>query len=305
MRMKDVLAKTGLSDRAVRLYIESGLLSPRQECSYAGRKSITFSEEDVEVLEEIATLRRAGFSLADIRKMQQDPACAGEVLDGHRNALTEEIEQKQEILQKLSAISADAPLTCRTIADGIRASASSQTIPKEDFYMSFGELKTLLRRRTSSWLAFVFLLLGLAVLIPLVVRAAFAQTRVLAGGGFKLVYSFTGEALGTYFGGFLAVLCVLAAAGCMLSYIFRGKRSWQIGALVLTVAAAVILLVQPAAVKEGMFFYEFIDYRFSFMHSILFVSESWFDIVIQSLKFLPLLAAAILTVVGLCRNTSK
>jgi DNA-binding transcriptional MerR regulator len=67
MRMKDVLARTGLSDRAVRLYIENGLLSPRQDSSYAGRKSITFSEEDVEILEVIATLRRAGFSLSDIR----------------------------------------------------------------------------------------------------------------------------------------------------------------------------------------------------------------------------------------------
>ncbi len=63
MRMKDVLARTGLTDRAVRLYIENGLLSPRQESNYAGRKSIDFSEEDVETLEVIATLRKSGFSL--------------------------------------------------------------------------------------------------------------------------------------------------------------------------------------------------------------------------------------------------
>ena len=31
MRMKDVLKRTGLTDRAVRLYIDAGLLSPRQE----------------------------------------------------------------------------------------------------------------------------------------------------------------------------------------------------------------------------------------------------------------------------------
>ena len=303
MRMKDVLARTGLSDRAVRLYIENGLLSPRQESNYAGRKSITFSEEDVEALEVIATLRRAGFSLSDIRRMQEDPSCAREVLDGHRCALTEEIEQKQEILQKLSAIPADTPLSCRTIADGIRASASSQTIPKEDSNMSFRELKTLLSRRTTSLLTFVFLLLGVAGLFSVTVRAAFAKMRF--GGGFKLDYAFNWESLVTYMGGFIAVLLILAAAVCAFAYILRGKRSLQISTLVLTLASALILLLLPAAVKEGMLFYEFIDYRFSFMHGLFFSNEAWFDILIQSLKFIPLVLAAILTAVGLYKDESR
>ena len=305
MRMKDVLARTGLSDRAVRLYIENGLLSPRQDSSYAGRKSITFSEEDVEILEVIATLRRAGFSLSDIRRMQEDPSCAGEVLDGHRAALTEEIEQKQQILRMLSSIPADIPLSCRTIADGIRASASSQTIPKEDSNMSFRELKTLLRRHTTSLLAFVFLLIGFIGLFSVTVRAAFAKTRVLVGGGFRLDYAFSWESLVTYMGGFAAVLLVLAAAVCALLYILRKKRSLQIGTLVLTVASALILLLLPAAVKEGMFFYEFVDYRFSFMHAIFFSNEAWFEWIIQCLKFIPIAAAAILSAVSLYKDESK
>ena len=303
MRMKDVLARTGLSDRAVRLYIENGLLSPRQESSYAGRKSIMFSEEDVETLEVIATLRRAGFSLADIHRMQEDPSCAREVLDGHRCALTEEIEQKQEILQKLSAIPADTPVSCRTIADGIRASASSQTVPKEDSNMSFRELKALLSRRTTSLLTFVFLLLGVAGLFSVTVRAAFAKMRF--GGGFKLDYAFNWESLITYMGGFIAVLLILAAAVCALAYILRGKRSLQISTLVLTLASVLILLLLPAAVKEGMFFYEFIDYRFSLMHGVFFSNEAWFDILIQSLKFVPLTIAGVLTAVGLCKDESR
>ena len=303
MRMKDVLARTGLSDRAVRLYIENGLLSPRQESNYAGRKSITFSEEDVEALEVIATLRRAGFSLSDIRRMQEDPSCAREVLDGHRCALREEIEQKQEILQKLSAIPADAPVSCRTIADGIRASASFQNIPQEDSNMSFRELKTLLSRRTTSLLTFLFLLLGVAGLFSVTVRAAFAKMRF--GGGFKLDYAFNWESLVTYMGGFIAVLLILAAAVCAFAYIVRGKRSLQISTLVLTLASALILLLLPAAVKEGMLFYEFIDYRFSFMHGIFFSPERWFDILIQCLKFVPLAVAAILTAVGLYKDESR
>ena len=171
--------------------------------------------------------------------------------------------------------------------------------------MSFRELKTLLHRHTTSLLTFVFLLLGSLGLLSVTVRAAFAKTRVLVGGGFKLDYAFHWESLVTYMGGFIAVLLILAAAGCALAYILRGKRSLQISTLVLTLASALTLLLLPAAVKEGMFFYEFIDYRFSFMHGIFFSAERWFDILIQCLKFIPLAAAAILTAVGLYKDESR
>ena len=171
--------------------------------------------------------------------------------------------------------------------------------------MSFRELKTLLSRRTTSLLTFLFLLLGVAGLFSVTVRAAFAKTRVLVGGGFKLDYAFNWESLVTYMGGFIAVLLILAAAVCAFAYILRGKRSLQISTLVLTLASALILLLLPAAVKEGMLFYEFIDYRFSFMHGIFFSNEAWFDILIQSLKFVPLAVAAILTAVGLYKDESR
>ncbi len=57
MQIKEVTARTGLTDRAIRLYIENGLVRPRQEFNYAGRRSISFDEEDVRTLEAVATLR--------------------------------------------------------------------------------------------------------------------------------------------------------------------------------------------------------------------------------------------------------
>ena len=169
--------------------------------------------------------------------------------------------------------------------------------------MSFRELKTLLHRRTTSLLTFVFLLIGFAGLLSVTVRAAFAEKRL--GGGLQLYYAFHWESLVTYMGGFIAVLLILASAACALAYILRGKRSLQISTLVLTVASALVLLLLPDAVKEGMFFYEFIDYRFSFMHGIFFSTEQWFDILIQSLKFVPLMAAVILSAVGLYKDEPR
>ena len=42
MKMKEVTEKTGLTDRAVRLYIDEGLALPNIEESYSGRKNIDF-----------------------------------------------------------------------------------------------------------------------------------------------------------------------------------------------------------------------------------------------------------------------
>ena len=73
MKMKDVIEKTGLTDRAVRLYIENGLVAPSVNESYSGRRNIEFSDGDVEKLKSISVLRKAGFSIAQIKLMQQEP----------------------------------------------------------------------------------------------------------------------------------------------------------------------------------------------------------------------------------------
>ena len=74
MKMKDVIAQTGLTDRAVRLYMEQGLILPSCTENYNGRKNIEFTPQDVTRLQNIALLRRAGFSIAEIRRMQQNAA---------------------------------------------------------------------------------------------------------------------------------------------------------------------------------------------------------------------------------------
>jgi DNA-binding transcriptional MerR regulator len=50
MKIKEVIAQTDLTDRAIRLYIENGLVSPSFNENYKGRKNIDFSQEDVENL---------------------------------------------------------------------------------------------------------------------------------------------------------------------------------------------------------------------------------------------------------------
>ena len=49
MKMKDVISQTDLTDRAVRLYIENGLVTPDLGETNAGRRSLDFSEGDIEI----------------------------------------------------------------------------------------------------------------------------------------------------------------------------------------------------------------------------------------------------------------
>ena len=66
MKIKAVCEATGLTDRAIRYYIEEKLISPAYTENYLGRKTFDFSEWDLQQLNDIAVLRKFGFSIAEI-----------------------------------------------------------------------------------------------------------------------------------------------------------------------------------------------------------------------------------------------
>ena len=73
MKIKAVCEMTGLTDRAVRYYIEEQLISPEYTENYLGRKSFEFTEDDVQQLQDISVLRKFGFSIAEIKEMYANP----------------------------------------------------------------------------------------------------------------------------------------------------------------------------------------------------------------------------------------
>ena len=64
--MKDILRKENISEKAVRLYINKGLLHPLT-IEQNGRNNFSFSEEDIKILEDIILLRTYDFSLQEIK----------------------------------------------------------------------------------------------------------------------------------------------------------------------------------------------------------------------------------------------
>ena len=71
MKMKEVCIQTGLTERAVRFYVQEKLVKPLAQ-RRGGRTWLDFSPADVERLRAVATLRKAGFTVEEIRSMGID-----------------------------------------------------------------------------------------------------------------------------------------------------------------------------------------------------------------------------------------
>ncbi len=149
MKMKEVIEKTGLTDRAVRLYIDEGLALPAIEESYSGRKSIDFSESDVERLKNVALLRKAGFSIADIKSVVDDNSTAKNIIEKFIEQTEQNIAHETKIVEKLKGISFDEEVTLETICDSLSETVEEKQMPSED-------IKLTEKEKTKKYLFIIF-----------------------------------------------------------------------------------------------------------------------------------------------------
>lgn len=139
MKIKEVIEKTGLTDRAIRLYIDEGLIAPSIGESYSGRKSIEFSQEDIERLKNVAMLRKAGFSIADIKSIVDDKSTIKEIVEKFIEQTEENIAHETEIVEKLKGISFDEEVTIETVCRTLSETVEEKQLPKEDIKLTAAE----------------------------------------------------------------------------------------------------------------------------------------------------------------------
>lgn len=139
MKIKEVIEKTGLTDRAIRLYIDEGLTAPSIEESYSGRKRVEFSNDDVERLKNVALLRKAGFSIADIKSMVDDNSTAKSIVKNFIEQTENNIAHETEIVEKLKGISLDEAVTIETICKSLSETVEEKEVPKEDIKLTVKE----------------------------------------------------------------------------------------------------------------------------------------------------------------------
>lgn len=133
MKMKEVTEKTELTERAVRLYIENGLVAPSVNESYSGRRNIEFSDEDVARLKSISVMRKAGFSIAQIKLMQNEPEKSKSVLREFIDSTKQRIETDSEIVACLTPLLSLESLSPEQISRSLEKPViEEKTIPPED-----------------------------------------------------------------------------------------------------------------------------------------------------------------------------
>ena len=129
-KMKDVCKMTGLTEKAIRLYMEQKLVEPKVE-EGIHRNSYSFEEKDVERLKDIATLRSAGFGIADIKMMIEDPTNISSLVEEKESLLKSEIEHMKSLRQTINRLTIEEHSDVTKLADAIEPrSAHRKETPK-------------------------------------------------------------------------------------------------------------------------------------------------------------------------------
>lgn len=165
MKIKDVSEKTNLTERAIRLYIENGLIAPHIDESYSGRRNIDFSDGDVERLRSISVMRKAGFSIAQIKLMQTEPEKSKEVLQEFIDKTNERIETDKEIVACLLPLLSEERIDIEKISNSLdRPIVDDKAVPIEDSEPS--ALQKFIRK-LFMFVAIIGLVFGIACLVPI------------------------------------------------------------------------------------------------------------------------------------------
>lgn len=102
MRIKEVCKITGLTDKAVRTYINNQLINPAYTENYAGRKNYSFDKKDIELLSKIALLRKYDFSLSDIKSLLDSDDNVQLILENHLNNTKQNAQETSMVLANLN-----------------------------------------------------------------------------------------------------------------------------------------------------------------------------------------------------------
>ena len=179
MKMKEVLAQTGLTDRAVRLYIDNGLIAPDIEENYIGRKNIEFSQTDIDRLKNIALLRKIGFSIPDIKEISQGGENTKSIIEAFIQQKQENIESDTLILEQIKNISLDSKITMESLCLQLSSAAENKQVPKEDLQLPKAE-----KRRREDYIAIAII----GIIAPLIIMTTLILLRCV--GHKNLVFDF-------------------------------------------------------------------------------------------------------------------
>jgi len=173
MRIKAVCEATGLTDRTIRYYIEEKLITPDCTENYLGRKSFDFSEATVHALEQIAVLRKFGFSIPEIRLMLAEPEQIHRIIAQLRERKRSVIREETELLQTLEKLDAQRAYTVPELAEDLSAPVANTPVHEEVL-----DIKTVLKLFGYIGQAAISLIAVCAVIILILIIAMFVESKM-------------------------------------------------------------------------------------------------------------------------------
>lgn len=110
--MKELSARTGISDRTIRYYIDDGLFVPEKYTeNFEGRRSYDFTENDVESIKIIATLRKYDFSIIEIKYILSPEGDVQKTLEEHINKVKEKSDLYINLINNMTSSLNQSPWT--------------------------------------------------------------------------------------------------------------------------------------------------------------------------------------------------
>lgn len=142
MRIKEVVKRTGLTEKTIRYYESKALVTPDM-LEKNGRQWRDYTEDHIRALSAVATLRKARFHVEEIARMQADPGCIPSLLPG----LKKRVDEAYETLGRLKASldsggMADSP-DVFALAERLSAPVEPLALPEIDVKFNFRRLDKL------------------------------------------------------------------------------------------------------------------------------------------------------------------
>lgn len=136
MKIKEVSERTGLTKKTIRYYEAEGLLSPEKQWQN-GREYRNYSEADIQQLEKIASLRRARFSVEEIRHIHEVPGDIPEIFQSYRRRLQQEQVDLSAILAVINNITSETLTSEDTLISQMKPATVGLPLPAVDLNPHF------------------------------------------------------------------------------------------------------------------------------------------------------------------------
>ena len=127
MKIGEVAKRTGLTEKAIRIYVDNGLVTPTIEQT-THRNSYEFTPENVRELERINIFRKAGFSIFEISIIQREPHRLPELIRSKEQTLEMEAEFRCKVKEAFRRLDAEEMGDPNRLAEALRPAVEDRRV---------------------------------------------------------------------------------------------------------------------------------------------------------------------------------